>query len=45
MNTLDKWIQEKSEYDALTERQRGAYDYVGQQGGTHEECMDATRWI
>ena len=29
------------EYDALSEYQRGAYDYLGQRGGTHAECMEA----
>jgi hypothetical protein len=31
--------REKAEYDALSEYQRGAYDYLGQRGNPHAECL------
>lgn len=37
------WAQERAdlmEYQALSDYQRGAYDYLGQRGSTHSECME-----
>lgn len=37
--------QMRAEYAALTDYQRGAYDYCGQRGGDHDACMDAAHSI
>ena len=34
-------LREQLQYNALTEYQRGAYDYLGQRGHIHSECLEA----
>lgn len=43
--TAERERRENGEYDSLTDRERGAYDYRGQAGGSHDECMQAARTI